>query len=372
MRFLRILYVITDLEIGGVPLHLARLAGAMRRAGHDVGVVSLAPVGPVVELLAAEQVPVWSCAAFGPADWRVFDRLAARIQDFGPDLVHALLFHANVACRLACILAGFPTDRLVCEIQTVEIERRWHLVVDRWTHRWCRLIIGNSPSVVTHLHEHAGVPLGRLRYVAGGVDAAAIHAAQPLDRQTLEVAADDVLLLWAGRLDPIKGLDTLLEAVDLLRRQHPVRCLLAGEGPERANVERLISRRDLGEVVTLLGRRSDVHRLMRTADVFVFPSRTEGMPNALLEAMAAGLPIVTTDVAGCRDLVTDGQEGLLVPPDDPPALAGSMTRVIVDRLLAKQLSDTAWHTVASHYTLKHCTEGYIAVYKEATTRPTIL
>jgi glycosyltransferase involved in cell wall biosynthesis len=331
--------------------------------------VTLAPAGPVAERIEAQGISVRSCEALGPADWRVFERLAALVQDRRPELVHALLFHANIASRAACLLSGFPLDRLVCEIQTVEIERRWHLIVDRWTHRWCRLIIGNSPSVIRHLHEQAGVPLSRLRFVAGGIDAAAVRAAAPYDRSALGVREDEALLLWAGRLDPVKGLDTLIGAVDEARSTRPMRLLIAGDGTEHSRLKQMIAERGLGDVVNLVGPRDDVHRLMRTADAFVFPSRTEGMPNALLEAMAAGLPVIATDAAGCRDLIADGQEGLLVRPDDPPALAESILTILGDPALAKTLSANAWHKVSAEYTVERCAARYDAVYAEVMARP---
>ena len=359
----RILYVITDLEVGGVPLHLLRLAAQVRDSGWLVTVVSLKPAGPVARRLANAGIELLSCEAKGLADWRIFDRLAGFIRDFSPDLVHAFLFHANLACRLVCLLGGFQSSRLICEIQTVEIERSWHLHVDRFTHWLCRVTIGNSPSVIRHLHERAAIPPDRLRLVPGGVDVDAIRSAIPLDRVSLGVTDDEVLLLWVGRMDPIKGLDTLVGAVDRLRREMPIKLLLAGDGDQRRHVEADIARRSLEKHVTLLGQRDDVYRLMKTADLFVFPSRTEGLPHVFLEAMAASLPVVTTDVPGCRDLITDGETGRLVPPDDPAALASAILNTHAAKSQTRSMSAKASHLVSTEYTLQRCCMRYLELYR---------
>ena len=361
---MRILYVITDLEVGGVPLHLLRLARHVRGLGCAAAVVSLKPAGPLARRLQAADIEVCSCELTSAGDWRVFERLAAIIRDVAPDLVHSFLFHANTAARVACLLGGFPASRLLCEIQTAEVERTWHLPLDRLTHRLCRLTIGNSPSVIEHLHTRAGIPKDRLYLVLGGIDTEVFRSAPSLARASLSVADDEALLLWVGRLDPVKGLDTLLEAVDVLRAEVPIRLLLAGEGRDRASVEQGVARRGLTDCVTLLGRRDDVPRLLRTADVFVFPSRTEGLPNALLEAMAASLPVVATDVPGCRDLVIDGQTGLLVPPDDAGALAGAVAGLVRDKPLAWALGANACHFVTERFSVGRCHARYVDLYAQ--------
>ncbi|MCP4248705.1 MAG: glycosyltransferase [bacterium] len=367
--FMRILHVITDLETGGVPLHLLRLAGYLHGRGDAVRVVSLAPPGPVSEQLELAGVETGACDAAGWWDWRAVDRLAGIIREFRPDLVHALLFHANIAARLACALAGFDAGRLICEIQTVEVERRWHLAVDRWTQRLCRWTVGNSPSVLEHL-ARGGIDRSRLRLIWGGVDVEALQAADPIDRQALADLGLDAgrpLLLWVGRLDPIKGLDVLVRAIALIRRTQPVQLAIVGDGPYREELEACIAANDLGESVRLLGMRGDVASWLQAADVFVFPSRTEGLPNALLEAMAVGLPVVTTDVAGCRDLIRHGRTGLLVPADDAAALAAAVLRLHDRRPFARCLGEAAADHVRRRHRREACFEAYRALYRQTLT-----
>lgn len=375
-----ILYVITDLELGGVPLHLHRLARAMRDRGYRVTVASLsgpkaavpaggmvhAPVAmPVGEMLYESGLPVYSCDGRSGWDYHVIGRLADIIRDTRPDLIHSFLFHANIAARFAALSSGFPRERVICEIQTVEVERRWHLWVDRFTHRLCRFTIGNSPSVIDHLHRYARIPLDRLRLVRGGVDVDRIRSAVPMDRASLGLQATDQMVLWVGRLDPVKGLDVLIRAFEPVARETNAHLLLVGGGELREELEGLVRERRLEPRIHFLGPRTDVPSLLKAADLFVFPSRTEGLPNALLEAMAAGCPIVTTDVPGCRDLITHEESGLLVPYGDTLALAGAMRRLLRDRSTAGRFAEAASWCVLEEWNQNVTFDKYDGSYREA-------
>ncbi len=361
---LRIVYVITDLHVGGVPLHLFRLAKAMRDRGHSPVVVSLARTGEVSQRLVEAGVEVFHCNAAGAWDARAIFRLARFFRQLKPDVVHALLFHANVASRLAMRLARLPSEHLVCEIQTVEIERKWHLRVGGMTHRMGHCVIGNSSSVVEHLARVAHMDRHRLRCVHGGADVSQLWHAEPVSRESLGITGEEPLVCWVGRMDPIKGLEVLLEAFDQVVQRTPARLLLVGDGPLAAHVREVLTDRNLWGSVSMLGTRSDVPGILKSCQMFVLPSFTEGFPNALLEAMALGLPVVTSDVPGCHDLVTDGVNGLLAPAGDSERLADAIERVLGDDPLAKRLGAAAKDTVSTKYTMDRCVDRYLAVYEE--------
>ena len=369
---INILYVITDLEVGGVPLHLHRLVKAVRERGFNASVVSLAPPGPVSQTLQSEGVAVYSCHGRGGWDFRVLKRLARLIGEIQPDIIHSFLFHANVATRWAARRARFPGDRVVCEIQTVEVERRRHLWIDRWSHRGCRFTIGNSPSVINHLATRAGIPSDRLRLVRGGVDPERYRDVQAVDRSTLGVPEEAAMILWVGRFDPVKGLDFLIDAFQAVtqdarsavRAKVDFHLVLTGDGPCRVPLLKRVKSMSLDDHVHCLGSRSDVPSLLKTADLFVLPSRTEGLPNALLEAMAAGCSIITTDVPGCHDLIDNETNGLLVPYGDTTALAQAIERMLMDRALAGRLADRARSTVSEHWHINQMFQSYVEIYHE--------
>ncbi len=360
----RIAYVITDLDLGGVPLHLRRLAIEMRSRGFEITVVSLADPGPVGDRLRDDGFEVRSCAARSRWDVRVLTRLAGILRDINPDVVHSFLFHANAATRWAAARIGFPAERVVGEIQTVEIERPWHLWVDRCTHEGCRFTIGNSPSVIEHLHKRAGIPHERLRLIRGGIDTAHLNRAQPVNRSALGLTSGDNMLLWVGRLDPVKGLTFLLDAFARLDHRLRAHLCLAGDGPLRERLERHADRLALHDRVHWLGPRQDIPHLLKACDVFVLPSRTEGLPNALLEAMAAGCPIVTTDVPGCRDLIHHEETGLLVPFGDTHALAAAIHILCVERDHAQGWGQRAAQSVATEWRIDAMFNAYQSTYNE--------
>jgi glycosyltransferase involved in cell wall biosynthesis len=358
-----VLYVITDLEIGGVPLHLARLAPAVAAHGWNVAVACLAKRGPVADRIEARGVRVFPLNAAGRWDARCIARLARVIDARRPTIVHSLLFHANLAARVAAAWVAYPASRVVSEIQTVEIERRWHLWLDRRTFHLCAIEIGNSEGVIEHLAWAGGLPRDRLKLIEGGADIDRIVGAKPVSRAEIGVPEDAFVWLWTGRLDPIKGLDGLIDAFADVTRDDPAsRLVLVGDGPERRRIDRQVRERKLGRAVRLLGMRDDVPSLLRSADAFVFPSRTEGFPNALLEAMVAGLPCLASDISGCRALIADGITGRLLPVDDRRAWSEAMVRLRDDAALRGRLGASAAESTRHRYSVGACVERTLTQY----------
>jgi len=171
-------------------------------------------------------------------------------------------------------------------------------------------------------------------------------------------------ILWVGRLDVVKGIDVLLHALHSVRQRIDVHLLLAGDGPYRATLEPLAAALGLSDRVHFLGVRDDVLALLHSTDVFAFPSRTEGLPNALLEAMACGCAIVTTDVPGCRDLIVHGHAGLLVPPDNANRLSEALLQLLRDGAVAQRLGANAQREVRAHWQFDQTLDAYEAVYRQ--------
>ncbi len=361
-RPIRLTYLITDLKRGGVPLHLYRLATRLPREQFDVRVISLADEGPVGTMLAEAGIPVLACGARSAGDVRALWRLWRFLRSDRPDILHTMLFHANVAGRVVGSLAGIPVARILGEIQTVELDRRWHLVVDNLTCRLCRKEVGNSVSVIEHLHRRAHVPRSRLLLQWGGVDVDGIASAAPVSRVTFEMTPQDMMVVWAGRLDPIKGFEEMLGGFALACSARPVKLVLVGEGNYRPTVERLIQQNGLAGRVLLLGERSDVPAILRAADMFLFCSRTEGLPNALLEAMAAGLPVIATDVPGCRDVVRHGETGFLVKSGSAEAIAGAVTSLLDDPERRRVLGTRAEAWVRANADVRRLAAVWIGIY----------
>ncbi len=369
MNPIRLMIVVTDLEVGGAPLHLLRLVPGLRRAGYAVKVVCLSGPGPVGPDLAEAGAEVAACGARAARDVSALWRLARLVRAYRPHVLHGLLFHANQAVRLVAPVAGVPVGRVLCEIHTVEIERPWHLWADNLTCRMCREELGISSAVVRHLHRAAHIPESQLRVLEGGIDTDRFGEAIPAPRADLGAREGVPLLVWVGRFDPVKGFEELIEAFAAVRAEQDAQLLLVGEGAYRPSIERLIDHHRVRADVLLAGSRRDVPEVLAAADLFVFPSRTEGLPTALLEAMAAGKPVVTTDVAGCRDVVVPNRTGLIVPPQSPGELARAIGALLIDKPLATGLAEAARAAVRKRFGKTAMVERYVEVYRAVVQRP---
>jgi glycosyltransferase involved in cell wall biosynthesis len=230
--------------------------------------------------------------------------------------------------------------------------------------RYCRFasaITGVHSGITDYFRDHMGVPANRLHVIPNGVPRFT-RDAETRRRIRTALGVDDSTFAWLylGRLEDVKDLRTLLKAVARLSEstRRTIRVFLAGDGSERAALESLCQSLNLAATVTFLGERSDVRELLNMADAFVMTSRTEGLPMALIEAMAAGLPCVATAVGGIP-AVLSGDAGLVVPSRDPDAIAQALTRLAGDELLRRQLAERALRKVQTQYGLEPVVTAYL-------------
>jgi glycosyltransferase involved in cell wall biosynthesis len=187
---------------------------------------------------------------------------------------------------------------------------------------------------------------------------------RPGTRKELGLTDSDVLLLSVGRLVYQKGHEYLIEAMPRILARFPsVRVLICGDGPLRGELQSHIDRMHLQEPVKLLGNRNDIDRFLQSADIFVLPSRWEGLPVALLEAMGMGLPVVATQVEGVDEVLERDTDGLLVPPEDAMALGEALLRLIASAALRRNMGAAARGRIQESYTLDIMCEKYLVVMR---------
>jgi glycosyltransferase involved in cell wall biosynthesis len=198
-----------------------------------------------------------------------------------------------------------------------------------------------------------GVHASRIIKIANGIDIPRVDPADVLRvHNELRKSGNDIFLLSVGRLRYQKGHDILLQAMPRVLEQFPNAVLLiAGEGVLRQELETQALDLHISERVKLLGVRDDVPLLMSFAEIFLFPSRFEGMPNALLEAMGYGLPVIATAVQGVDEIIRDGENGIIVPIDDPRAVSNAILRLLHDPEERQRLGKVAQETIDKGYTL---------------------
>lgn len=362
-----------SLAPGGAETVVAQLASALRVSGWDVTVLTMLDPTAFQEELESIGVSVVSLGMRrGRANLRGVFRLLSHLRRSRPDLLHSHMFHANILARLARLLLGIP---IVSTVHS-EIEcshRKKSAGAREWLYRLTNAVGGRITVVSERVRDRYVrkriIPADRVEIVGNGVD---------LDRMCPEPGAraearvglgwgDRFIWLAAGRLELAKDYPTLIRAFELLREKWPAaRLAIAGEGRLREEIERQIHEASLGHMVSLLGWRDDIPLLMNASDALVMSSSWEGAQLAVLEASAAGRPVVATAVGIAPQAVIPGKTGLLVPANDARALAEAMQRIMA--LPAQQRDEMGCEArlhMAREFSLQSVLAGYLRVYSVA-------
>jgi glycosyltransferase involved in cell wall biosynthesis len=327
---LRVMLVTNTLVRAGAEKQLVSLALGLRRVGHEVAVLSILPPEAHADTLAAAGIPVFRARPTPPVRG-VASILSARsaMRRWRPDVLVSFVYQANVLGRVAGRLAGVPVV-----VSSMRNERfggtgRRRDVIMRLTDSLATLSTTNSAIAADRIVARGVTTSDRLVVIPNALDADDVRPTRERAavRRELGVGHGEFLWLAVGRLELQKDFATLVAAFGLVEHRSHRRVAIAGEGSERRRLAQMVRDMGLGDRVALLGLRDDVPDLLHAADGLVSSSRYEGMPNVVMEAMAASLPVVATDVGGTPELVEDGITGLLVPPASPMRLAAAMDRI---------------------------------------------
>jgi glycosyltransferase involved in cell wall biosynthesis len=211
-----------------------------------------------------------------------------------------------------------------------------------------------------------GVPPGRIHRIDNFVDLSLFHPPAEGERDCLKRKlgfTGNLLVLYSGRLVPRKGLEDLLGAWKEVVEDFPdARLVVLGDGPLLSSLKRLAATAGVSETVCFIGRVVNVQEILRAGDIFTLPSLQEGMPNALLEAMACGLPVVATRIGGVTDVIKDGKEGILVPPSHPAGIQAALRKILSNAVLRESFGSNAVRTILDRYGLESRLESYKSLY----------
>jgi glycosyltransferase involved in cell wall biosynthesis len=404
---LRIALIIPTLDRCGAEKQLTLLATGLPSRDFEVHVCALTRGGPLESSLRAAGVPVTVIGKRRKLDVAAYLRLRRYLRDLRPDIAHTWLFAANSYGRLAAWQAGVPI--IIAGERCVDPWKRWHeLAIDRLFARFTRRIVTNSAGV-RDFYVAQGLPAEKFTLipngiapvapvvvpadssdsalVAGAADAADSAGSADSARSAVEsdsagaaavrqaarerllgelgLPATTRLVGAVGRLWPQKRYKDLIWAAELLRWPHPdAHLVIVGEGPQGARLARYTHQIGIETHVHFLGARDDVPRLLPALDCFWLASGYEGQSNALMEAMAAGLPVVVSDIPGNRDLVVDGESGLLVPPGNKSEFARRTRRLFDDREFAQMLGRNARRRMEDEFSVRRMIERHARLYSE--------
>lgn len=359
---LRILHVDSGREWRGGQAQVSYLLSGLAARGHRQGLAA-PPRSPLLERAAAAGVEAFPTSQRGDADLGAFLALRSAMKRFGPDIVHAHSAGAHGVSMAAARSAG---------IRRTVVTRRLDLPVGRsplsrakYRHGVSRYI-AISKRVAASLAE-GGVEPERIRVVYSGVPVAGVPrsddpGARAEARRRLGLAPEELACGLVGAFTPQKGQDLAIAALSRAARGD-LRLVLVGDGADRPALERQAAGAGVAGRVVFAGFRDDVPALWPAFDFTAAPSRHEGLGTAVLEAMASGQAVVAARVAEFDDMLDEGRAGLLVPPDDPAALAAAFDRLAGDAALRATLGRAARDRVG-RYAVEGMVTGTEAVYRE--------
>jgi glycosyltransferase involved in cell wall biosynthesis len=365
----RVLWLTKGLGLGGAERLLSLVAPQVDQSRFDVEVAYLLPwKDALVGDLERHGVRAFCLRAGHPLNPSWVGRLRSLLQRRSYDLVHT---HSPLPAAAARLLASDDTALVHTEHNVWARYRAATRLVNAATYRRNDAVIAVSDGVAASIAppRWAGRGAGpRVETLHHGVDLDQVQrgaVARQHARALLDLPPDVRVLGTVANFTPKKDHLGVLAALDSLRRDvEDVTLLLIGTGPLEASLRAEVRRRGLDRHVRFLGMRDDVLELLPALDLFVLGSRFEGLPIALLEAMAAGVPCVATRVGGVHEAVQDGQQGVLVPPGDPAALAAAALGLVLDPDRRERMGASGVERVREHFSIDRAARRIEAIYEE--------
>jgi glycosyltransferase involved in cell wall biosynthesis len=373
-----VLNVVPTLMCGGTENQFMTLGRLLDPSRFELEFACLRRWGPFVDELVERRIPlseyrISTFRSVGALAQQV--KLARHIARHRIRIVHAYNFYGNVFAIPPARVAGAVAIASIrdCAPYLTPMQKR----LQRAVCRFADCVLVNADAVKDWLMAD-GYSASKIVVIRNGVDLSRFSRAPEPEKLRLELglAPDTPLVAVVSRLTRLKGLEDFLEAVARISPRFPdARFLVVGETnpqhrPYLDELKSLTARLGVGDRVIFTGLRSDVPALMASVNVSVMPSLNEALSNVLLESMAAGAPVVATRVGGTPEALTDGRTGLLVPPADPTALAGSIARLLEDGQLAARLGRAARQTIADRFSVDRMVKTTEEVYLDLLDRKT--
>jgi sugar transferase (PEP-CTERM/EpsH1 system associated) len=369
-----ILHLLYSFDVGGLENGVVNLINHMPADRFRHAVVALAHCAPAFcERVARTDVEFISLHKPPGHGIKLYPRLYRLFRRMRPAILHTRNL-AALEFTVPALFAGVPAR--------VHGEHGWDTSDPGGTQRKYQLLrrayspfvqryVALSGQIESYLTERVGIAANRVERICNGVDTLRFQPASA--RQAVAGSPFDdphaVIVGTVGRLQTVKDQLNLVRAVAIARAQGEagarLRLVIAGDGPQRAEVEAEIAATGIGDITWLAGARSDVPELMRALDIFALPSRAEGISNTILEAMASGLPVVATDVGGNAELVAAGETGALVPAQNPDAMAHALLRYTSDAALRQNHGAAGRKRVEQNFSIDNMVARYTNLYEQS-------
>lgn len=340
---IKILQIITGIDIGGAENHLLSLVKGLDKSKYDISVVYLKGKGELKEKFKKIGIsPIFIGLKFNydiTALWKLF----WLIKKNRYDIVHAHLFHADVYGVWAAFLAKIPVIISSEHNEDQFLKKRLYSLLNRFVSSHCDKLISISDSVKRYMIETGIKNINKIEVVHYGLDWSKYDNLGDFSyvKKEFNIYEEEILIGTMARLIKQKGLSYLLKAFAMLLEDEPkCKLIIVGQGKLKKNLKDLSRQLKIENKVIFAGFRKDILEIMSSIDIFILPSLWEGLGLVLLEAMAARKPIVATNISAIPEIVTDGKTGILVPPANAKALANGVLYLIKQRDLCKTMGET--------------------------------
>lgn len=357
----KIAFCITELDPGGAEWALYQIVSRLDRTRWSPCVYCLGKAGEVADQIRSAGIPVICYGAQSPFKLGAFSWLTSNLRNDLPLIIQGFLFHGNIVSRISGYLAGVPLR--VAGHRVAERQKTWHLWIDRLTKQFVHHHICVSRGVADHVQQKLHLRQEQITVIPNGVDCKQTYENQSILRRELGFSAQSEIVLAVGRLHRQKGFDLLISAFEHIAQVSPdAHLVIVGEGAERPRLEEQIQSSGLQHKVHLIGFRSDLPHLLAEADLFVLSSRWEGMPNVVLQAMAAKLPVIATNVEGISEILVNGQSGVVVNPGSINDLRQAIEDLLNHPEKASRYSRNAQAIVTKEFTWENVVQRYHSIY----------
>jgi len=367
----RVFYLLDSLNVGGTETQAVELALRLDPGRYDVTLGCLRAQGPLLERLRGSAVRIEEFHPNGGIDsaggaYQLL-RLTAFLRRGRFHIVHTHDLWSNLmgipAARMARIPAIISSRRDLGHLDWYETGRRVWL---RRIQNLSSVVLANANPIREALIAEDGFKPQKVRVIHNGVDVGKFTSIGDCREQLFPGSARQKLIVLVGNMHTdIKGHPWLIAAAPKVVKQFPdARFVFAGDGAQRAEFERQAEEIGLKQNFEFLGRRNDIPQILRSCDIAVLPSKAEGLPNAVLEYMCAGLPTIASAVGGNAEIVRDGVTGLLVPAQNSEALAEALLKLLADPSLANRLAKNGHDFVAENFSFERLVRGVDELYSE--------
>lgn len=367
---IRLAHVSASLHYGGKENGVVNLVNGLDPAIFESYIFTYVRGGALAKRVDPARCRVVELGDKLGGDYRLYFKLARAFRRYRIHIAHTHSWATTMEGILGARLARVPII-IHGEHGTIKTDTRLHIHIQRWLWRTTDQVLAVSEMLRENLHKNFNFPQERIRVVANGVDLARFDLAHHgVDyKARLGLPANALTVGAIGRVVPVKAYPIFLQAAKLVCQEIPqAHFVIVGDGPQLDELVNLAEEYAITPRVHFLGARKDVPEILRGLEVYVLSSESEGMSNTILEAMASGRPVVATAVGGNPELVVDGETGLLVPPNNPHAMAAAITKLLRAPEQRRQMGRLGRERVEEKFSLDVMVRHYAKVYLEVFSR----